>query len=600
MWLPELALACQPQIERVMLAREVGDSGQPPLEGWQSVTLPDLWQRHWPGEATAAWYRLEWRNDCRGQTLALNVDRMVMAGQVLLNGHLIWQDENLREPLSRSWNQPRYWLLPDVLLTEHNTLLLRLYSSTHPGPGLGTLHLGTPEQVLPLYQAQLWQQRHLFTINLAVSLVLSGLFLALWLMRRAEHAFGWFALASLLWSIGVANVLITSTWPFANTDSWDRLSLAALVLYCCAFCMFIWAFGEMRFPRLARLLWLASTVVCGVIMLVPAAYLMDVQAFFSLFYRTIFVVVCVQFILHAIRTLKTDHLLLALCLLSFLIIGVYHLLGLLQLIELGQDYQPTSSMVISICMFLILAWRYAGNLRRIETFNDELKAVVNSTREELTSTLSREHRLEVDNVRLNERLGMTHDLHDSLGSSLMRSIAWVEQSRGLTQEQFLAMLKELRGDLRHVIDGTSGGVALISAAPHGWLAPLRHRFGRLFDELGIRSHWQVPGQWPCHLSAMQQLALTRFVEEALTNVIKHSRAHSLQVVMASRDDGGMSLCVSDDGVGFDVEGTLQAGRGIGMQSMRARIERIGGQLSIESRPGMTKLLVNLPAIVEAV
>ncbi|TBU89517.1 histidine kinase [Stutzerimonas kirkiae] len=588
-----MAQACQPRIEQVMLAREVDGQAVPPVDGWQPVSLPDIWPRRWHGQAAAAWYRVEWRNECPGQVLALNIERMVMAGQVFLNGHLIWQDERMLEPLSRSWNLPRYWLLPDALLAEHNTLLLRLYSSEHPGPGLGMLHLGTPERILPLYHAQFWRQRHVFTINLVVSLVLSGMFLALWLMRRVEQAFGWFALASLLWSIGIGNVLATSTWPFSSSDGWDRLSLVALVLYCCAFCMFIWAFGQIRFPRLARVLWLSSALVCVAVLLLPTAYIMQAQMGVALIYRALFVAICLQFLVHAMRTRQTDHLLLGLCLLSFLFIGGYHLLGILQLIELRQDYQTTSSVIIALCMFLILAWRYTGSMRRIEAFNDELKVAVDATREELTQTLSREHRLEMDNVRLSERLGMTHDLHDSLGSSLMRSIAWVEQARGMAQEQFLAMLKELRGDLRHVIDGASGSGALVSETPGEWLAPLRHRFGRLFDELGLASHWRVPPQWPCRLSAMQQLALTRFVEEALTNVIKHSRANSLEVVLEALPEGGMSLCVTDDGVGFDVQGTLQSGMGIGMQSMRARIERIGGQLSIESEQGRTSLRMTL-------
>ncbi|VXC96320.1 hypothetical protein PSEUDO8Z_60152 [Pseudomonas sp. 8Z] len=54
-----------------------------------------------------------------------------------------------------------------------------------------------------------------------------------------------------------------------------------------------------------------------------------------------------------------------------------------------------------------------------------------------------------------------------------------------------------------------------------------------------------------------------------------------------------TLWVSDNGRGFDVDEVLAASAGIGMSSMRARIERMGGQLRIESRPGHTLLTATI-------
>ncbi|WP_046741114.1 ATP-binding protein [Lampropedia cohaerens] len=51
--------------------------------------------------------------------------------------------------------------------------------------------------------------------------------------------------------------------------------------------------------------------------------------------------------------------------------------------------------------------------------------------------------------------------------------------------------------------------------------------------------------------------LTRFLEEALTNVLKHSHAAHLQVVMGATEDGALSLVVRDDGRGFNAEEWLE-------------------------------------------
>jgi signal transduction histidine kinase len=216
---------------------------------------------------------------------------------------------------------------------------------------------------------------------------------------------------------------------------------------------------------------------------------------------------------------------------------------------------------------------------------------VDSTRAELTQTLQREHRLETDNIRLNERLRLTHDLHDGLGSSLMRSITRMEHGQGLNAGQFLSVLKTLRSDLRDVIDGSSAVPAWQS--PQEWLAPLRRRFIDLFDDLGIESHWSLPEHWPGAFAPPQLLALTRFLEEALTNVLKHAGATRLDIRVRAEAGSGLSLWVRDNGRGFDVADVLAVGTGVGMSSMRTRIERMGGQLRIESRPGETLLTATI-------
>src|SRR5690606_14759017 len=210
----------------------------------------------------------------------------------------IWRDESLVEPLSRRWHLPRYWLLPLSGLQDANTLRFRLVGSEHAAPGLGTARLGASGQIRPEIRPQSLDQRELIFIRLLVSIVLGVLFLTFWLFRRQERTFGWFALASLLWSLGIANMLVTSAWPFANGEVWDRLSQVAFALYCPAFCLFIWSFGGMRFARLERAAWTGAILFCVAVALVPKAQIGLLQVVSACALRLVLFVAGLQCIWH--------------------------------------------------------------------------------------------------------------------------------------------------------------------------------------------------------------------------------------------------------------------------------------------------------------
>lgn len=90
-----------------------------------------------------------------------------------------------------------------------------------------------------------------------------------------------------------------------------------------------------------------------------------------------------------------------------------------------------------------------------------------------------------------------------------------------------------------------------------------------------------------------QEALLRVTREAIINAVRHGRAGTVQVEF--RCDPLLQLTVTDDGSGFDVERAMSAPGRLGLRSMRARIDRIGGELDIRSRPGQgTRVVVTLP------
>jgi NarL family two-component system sensor histidine kinase LiaS len=82
--------------------------------------------------------------------------------------------------------------------------------------------------------------------------------------------------------------------------------------------------------------------------------------------------------------------------------------------------------------------------------------------------------------------------------------------------------------------------------------------------------------------------LFRVAQEALSNVARHSGATEVEVQVTVQENL-VSLTISDNGKGFDV--TAAEGRGVGLSSMRARVETLGGSLSLESASGQGTRLV---------
>jgi two-component system sensor histidine kinase UhpB len=105
-----------------------------------------------------------------------------------------------------------------------------------------------------------------------------------------------------------------------------------------------------------------------------------------------------------------------------------------------------------------------------------------------------------------------------------------------------------------------------------------------FDEAGTR----LPGE--------VETALYRIAQEALSNAVRHSSATKILVRLTIRP-GYVSLAVIDNGVGFDLDDALrgEARTGVGLASVRERVDLVGGTVNVESAIGRgTRLYVVVP------
>jgi PAS domain S-box-containing protein len=95
------------------------------------------------------------------------------------------------------------------------------------------------------------------------------------------------------------------------------------------------------------------------------------------------------------------------------------------------------------------------------------------------------------------------------------------------------------------------------------------------------------------LPSAVQIALYRILQEALTNVARHSGAKTVSIKFA-RLSSALEVTVSDDGCGFDVKAVAISSQRLGIQSMRERVAMLGGTISFTSQRKGTRILVQVP------
>lgn len=613
--MPALANAPRELCTYNVLSTQAAKATEPndarPTEGWVPVQLPDFWNQRWPEHTGTVWYRIDWQRQCPSasdaaqEPIGIGFPRIFMAGEFHLNDDLLWRDASLTDPITHGWNTPHWWAVPaSALKPGVNTVWVRVVGLAELTPGLHVMQLGSFENMRRKYDELDWRRGTAFLMSNALSAALGCIFLVIWLMRRGEHIYGWFALMSFTWSFYLSTVLAKAPWPiwpilvhgtetFESSIRMARLNLVAVLLYIVLFSIFSFRFTGQRLPRVERLLWSVGALSAVIIVFVPRAYWDTTSKLVSMTCALTFFGTCLQIQWHAWRSRQTRNILTALHWAIYLIVGIHDSRYAFQVEAEQEAWVPFTIFLTTALIALMLGGRLAASMRKVEQFNAELEQRVDDARNELAHALEREHTQRLERTRLQERVRLAHDLHDSLGGSLVRSIAVVERAQRsqqpLAHERMLSLLKMLRDDLRQMIDHGSSVGATVPETPELWMAPLRYRFTRILDELNIAWEWHSDPVWRSkeeRPSALQCLGLSRILEEALTNAIKHSRASTIRVWCHQTGPHLMVLQIEDDGAGFDVPAAQDSsGLGVGMRSMAERARRIGGNLSIESSPG---------------
>jgi signal transduction histidine kinase len=260
----------------------------------------------------------------------------------------------------------------------------------------------------------------------------------------------------------------------------------------------------------------------------------------------------------------------------------------------------SAALVASMGLLLLLSRLGLRHLRSKELEAEQLaarQAELEQLVEHRTAELS-ELSTHLQSLAEQEKAALSRELHDELGGLLVAArmdVSWLEERLGTTDA-------EVQTHFRRVHEALKAGVDVKRRV----IESLRPT---LLDNLGLfpALHWQVRDccqraglkyveRYPegqIHLTSEASIVVFRIVQEALTNILKHARAHSVEVSVEPRAPW-LLLRIRDDGVGLPVE-RLRALRSHGLAAMRVRAAGLGGRWQID-RPkgGGTQIEIRLP------
>jgi signal transduction histidine kinase len=198
-----------------------------------------------------------------------------------------------------------------------------------------------------------------------------------------------------------------------------------------------------------------------------------------------------------------------------------------------------------------------------------------------------------------EKAALARELHDELGGLLVATkidVSWLRkraddgsEASKLRWERVLRCMDEGLSLKRRVIESLRptllDNVGLVAAL--SWLADESLR------RAGIVCEEKYPENVP-ELSPDARIAVFRVVQECFMNILKHSKAKSVLLLVTAEDDR-LSVVVRDDGVGID-EGRIETSQSHGLLGMRHRIESLEGPFTVRSLgPGVgTECRFTLP------
>lgn len=194
-----------------------------------------------------------------------------------------------------------------------------------------------------------------------------------------------------------------------------------------------------------------------------------------------------------------------------------------------------------------------------------------------------------------ERRRVARDLHDGVGQllqSIKLGLSMLQSqstSDGAPSNQALGELVDESSQAIEEVRRVSMDLRPVFLERRGLLDACQWYARRLADRTDTRI--VVVGDPTPALPEMLLVHLYRIFQEALQNVIVHAQASEVEVRLSSSDNR-VTLAIRDDGRGFD---PAVAPRGVGLASMAERVELLGGNMAIDSRPGQgTRLRFQFP------
>lgn len=188
----------------------------------------------------------------------------------------------------------------------------------------------------------------------------------------------------------------------------------------------------------------------------------------------------------------------------------------------------------------------------------------------------------------NERLRISRELHDNVGSQLTYLISGLEASEMMLKNNKISRLENNIGNLQEsaresiqqlrqaiwALNREEISCSALAEQFHSWMNKMLEPHPRIH----LTFHTDI--QNDSVLDPLKGLNIYRILQEAVNNVIKHAEAGKLEIMIQSNQTR-LEITIRDNGKGFDPE----KAEGNGLKGMKHRAQEIGGIVSVLSSPG---------------
>jgi len=199
----------------------------------------------------------------------------------------------------------------------------------------------------------------------------------------------------------------------------------------------------------------------------------------------------------------------------------------------------------------------------------------------------------LSNLEESERRKIAIELHDRVGQNLTALNLNLNIIKSRIRAGEIAEAEPCIADSFRLIEETTEEIRDIMSElrpfnldDHGVLAAIRWYASQLNMRTGLEI--EVSGdESASRLPVDVEMVLFRIAQEALTNVVKHAKAHSAMVRIEQRKQTTI-MTIMDDGIGFDLKSNMNMQMefsGLGIIAMRERVSALGGTLKVKSAPG---------------
>lgn len=481
----------------------------------------------------------------------------------------------------RMWNTPLLISIPPVLINPGDNLL-EIELSGYPQEGLilDGVHFGSYDILQSHYSWRKFTSVDIARFSVGIMLIFTLVLGVLGFVRRSEPEYLILALSCI--TAALFSIHYGFDMSFVPYWWWTIIWNLAVTVYVYLIMKFSNYYVKANIRIIEKIYAYVTVLEIACLLVAPAENVFLISMIFKLHPLIGALAIIVVFFHHRNNTDQTNFNIYIVCYTLGTSLGAYDLyMTAIEMPSRSQHlFQFTPLAMISVSIWLMIS-KLVQSLKNHEILAASLQDTIDAKTVELQQTYEKLGQAERQKAIHSERQRIMSDLHDGIGGQLVNTLAYMQNNEKGDEVMQNALEDALR-DLSLMLDSLETDDSIVTL-----LGMLRTRLEALLEKHGLEFDWQIEDEPVLkNPSPSNNLHLTRIIQEAITNVIKHANA---TVITISTD--ATSVLIKDNGSGFKFNNEQKSGHGI--SGMKRRASQIGAHITFASDDDGTMIRLDL-------